>query len=64
LIPALPASSRTLDWLLIAVGVVLVGTWLVGAGGTGMWALGLVCIAVGGLLLLADRFGSSEDSSE
>jgi hypothetical protein len=65
LIPALPASSRTLDLLLIGVGVVLVVTWLVGAGGNGMWALGLVCVAVGGLLLLADRFGgASEDTEE
>ncbi|MGH2610870.1 MAG: hypothetical protein ACRDHF_17450, partial [Tepidiformaceae bacterium] len=53
--------SRTLDWLLVIVGVVLVVSWVAGAGDTGMWALGLVCIAVGGLLLLADRFGGGGD---
>ncbi|MEX0782455.1 MAG: hypothetical protein WD557_07385 [Dehalococcoidia bacterium] len=59
LIPALPASSRTLDWVLIVAGAVLVVTWVVGGGDSGLWALGLVCIAVGGLLLLADRFGGT-----
>jgi hypothetical protein len=63
-IPALPASSRTLDWLLILVGAVLVVTWIVGGGGAGLWAFGLVCIAVGALLLVADRFGGRAEDDE
>ena len=58
LIPSFPASSRTLDLVLILVGAVLVVTWIVGGGGAGLWAFGLVCIAVGALLLVADRFGA------
>ena len=61
LIPALPASSRALDALLIAVGGFLLVTWLVGSGSPGVLAMGLVCISVGTLLLLADRFGKRND---
>ena len=62
LIPALPASSRALDVLLIAAGAFLLVTWLVGSGSPGVLAMGLVCISVGTLLLLADRFGKRNDA--
>ena len=61
LIPALPASSRVLDWILIAAGSLLAVTSLLGGGDSGLWIFGAVCIAVGALLLLADRFGSRDD---
>lgn len=57
MIPALPASSRVLDWILIAAGSLMVATSLLGGGDPGLWIFGVVCIAVGALLLLAERFG-------
>ena len=62
MIPALPASSRVLDWILIAAGSLLVATSLLGGGDPGLWIFGVVCIAVGTLLLLADHFGKRNDA--
>jgi hypothetical protein len=60
LIPALPASSRVLDLLLIAVGVFLIVSWFFD-GDAGLLGFGIACVAIGALLLASDLLSSRRD---